>query len=130
MTINAIKIEDFLRLSLNKKNIFVSDARAKNEGEYEYAIFLTERNYMDYVSNKCDSEDLIIWKTEKGKFCFSYIVEDPGVYMYKDGSGTPPSCDFVEYKENFNSLLECVKEIADFYFKDIVNQAIIDFNEK
>jgi hypothetical protein len=115
MTTIASKMEDFLRLSLNDKNIFVSDARAKNEGEYEYAIFLTERNYSDYVSNKCDSEDLIIWQTEKGKFGFSYFVED--------------KFDFVEYKESFDSILICIKKIAEFYFESLVNQAVIDFKE-
>ena len=115
MTTNASKIEDFLRLSLNDKNIFVSDARAKNEGEYEYAIFLNQRNYSDYMSNKCDSEDLIIWQTERGQFGFSYFVED--------------KCDFVEYKENFNSILSCIKKLAEFHFECLVNQAVIDFNE-
>lgn len=128
MTTNASKIESFLRLSLNDKNIFVSDARAKNEGEYDYAIFLNERNYQDYVSNKSDSEDLIIWEV-KGKIGFSYIVEDPGVYMYKDGSGVPPSYDFVEHNETFSNILECSKKIAEFIFYSLVNQAVMNYNE-
>jgi len=128
MTTNANKIENFLRLSLNDKKIFVSDARAKNEGEYDYAIFLNERNYQDYVSNKSDSEDLIIWE-EKGKIGFSYLVEDPGVYMYKDGSGVPPSCEFFEHKEIFNNILDCTKKIAEYIFYNLVNQAVVDYNE-
>jgi hypothetical protein len=115
MTNIASKIEDFLRLSLNNENIFVSDARAKNEGQYEYAIFLSQKNYFDYVSNKSDSEDLIIWKTEGGQFGFSYFVED--------------KFDFLEYKEKFNSILICIKKVAEFYFEGLVNQAVIDFNE-
>jgi hypothetical protein len=115
MTTIASKMEDFLRLSLNNKNIFVSDVRAKNEGEYEYAIFFNQRNHSDYVSNKCDSENLIIWQTERGQFGFSYFVED--------------KCDFVEYKETFNSILICIKKVAEFYFEGLVNQAVIDFNE-
>jgi hypothetical protein len=45
MTKRAEKIESFLRISLNHDKIFVADARPKNEGQYEYAIFLNEKNY-------------------------------------------------------------------------------------
>lgn len=128
MTSQAKKIENFFRTSLNNKNIFVSDVRAKNEGEYEYAIFFSEKNYSNYTLDKSDSEDFVIWKDNNEKFGFSYLVEDPGVYMYSDGSGTPPSCELVEYKETFNSLLDCIKKIVNFYFENIVNQSVVDFN--
>lgn len=129
MTTTATKIESFLRLSLNNKHIFVSDANPKHEGEYKYAVFFNERNYKDYTYNKMDSEDLIIWQLDGGNFGFSYIVEDPGVYMYKDGSGMPPSCELVEYKETFVNILDCIKKISEFIFQNLVNEAVINYNE-
>jgi hypothetical protein len=129
MTTTASKIESFFRLSLNNKNIFVADANPRHEGEYDYAIFLNERNYKDYVSNKMDTEDLIIWQLDGGRFGFSYLVEDPGVYMHKDGSGTPPSWELVEHKETFTNILDCTKKISEFIFQGLVNQAVINYNE-
>jgi hypothetical protein len=110
MTKRAEKIESFLRISLNHDKIFVSDARPKNEGQYEYAIFLNEKNYKGYVSNKNYSEDIIIFK-EGEKFGFEY----------QDSNYQP--------KENFKDLLSCIKKIAEEIFFQSVNQAVKDFSE-
>lgn len=117
MTTTASKIESFLRLSLNNKHIFVSDANPKHEGEYEYAVFFNERSYKDYTSNKMDTEDLIIWQLDGGRFGFSYVTENNII------------SDFVEYKETFANILDCTKKISEFIFQGLVNQAVINYNE-
>jgi len=115
MTNNAIKIQQFHTATIIGSNVYVADANPKNEGEYEYAIFFSEKNYKNYLSNKLDNEDLIIWKTDGGQFGFSYFVDDAN--------------DFVEHPETFGTILKCICKLSNFFYEGAVNEAVTFFNE-
>jgi len=120
----ATQISLFLRNALGGiQEIFVDYPREDKKGEYEYAIFLSAKAFKDYHSiGKYDSEDIVIFETEgflqrSPRYSFAVEVTDPGVYMHKDGSGTPPSSELVDYNKTFKNYPDLLKELAEFIFK-------------
>ena len=127
------RIKKFLD-SVLATETFVSIPRNPEDGNF--VVFLTKKEYDDYINKNQDSEFIRIWEHHpiaftkpKTQFGFSYWVEDPGVYMHKDGSGTPPSSELVEYKELYDSLPELLSAVCQFVTKSFVKQAMDIWNE-
>ena len=113
------RIETFLRLATSDFNLCVHKADDQ-EGE-TYLLFNNLEDKESYISKKIEADILRLWSiphlTEdkiKPHYGFSLWTQDPGVRYHKDGSGTPPSDDLVDYNETFRSMLKLLQNVAKF----------------
>ena len=91
--------------------------------EYHYALFFKREDWLDYVERGNDQEDMIVWQNDKGGWSFSTLVHDAGVRYHRDGSGTPPSSEFVDHGKIYWSeeavFMAVIKQFAEYRIAEI-----------
>ena len=109
------RIENFLRIATNDKNIYCHENTPNS-----YFLFLSLQDKLTFLTKGYETFSLELWSTpmninkKKLQYGFSFWNHDPGVAYHRDGSGTPPSDELVEYKDTFKSMLSLLKKTSEY----------------
>ena len=78
------------------------------DNDSEYVAFLSHSSWLAYTIKGLDTADFQIWKGEDGRYGFSFIVLQQGVYMRKNGTGEPDSYDWQDHETTYTTLKACL----------------------
>lgn len=63
-------------------------------------------------------------------YFFCYRVDHPGVYMYKDGSGEPPSSEMSESEKTGKNLVECLLKLINHIIEVQIDEVMQSIQEQ
>jgi hypothetical protein len=100
--------------------------------EPKYVVFFDDeqgKKEKDYQDGYASNHSYICQKSDKEWF-FTYTVDNPGVRYYKDGTGEPPSVDFVDSDTISTEFYKCLLDLLLFKAKQDILIAFDNHFEK